>query len=114
MVSFEKLANAVIAFVESEIIPNMTAAQEILARVAIAWVLDSGTIAVDLLAQNSWAKAFGVIDGKKNINADRALMYLGALAQKNKLVFTLPVFGRFAFGPDDIDKLRSLLTEESA
>ena len=37
MVSFEKLANALIAFAESEIIPNMTTAQEILARVAMAW-----------------------------------------------------------------------------
>ena len=114
MVSFEKLANALIAFVESEIIPNMTTGQEILARVAMAWVLDSGTIALDLLSQNSWAKTFGVIDGKKNINADRALMYLGALAQQKKLDFKVPVFGHFVFGPEDIDKLRGLLKEDAA
>ena len=114
MVSFEKLANAIVAFVESEIIPNMTTGQEILARVAIAWALDSGTIAVDLLSQNSWAKAFGIIDSKKNINAERALMYLNALAQKKKLDFTLPVFGRFAFGAEDIEKLQRFLKEDNA
>ena len=111
MVSFENLAAAVIAFIESEIIPSMTTAQEILARMAMAWVLDSGSIAVDLIAQNSWAKAFGVIDSKKNINADRALGYLRAIAQKKKMEFTLPIFGRFAFGPEDIDKIQELLKE---
>ena len=111
MVSFEKLASAVIAFIESEIIPNMTAGQEILARLGIAWILDSGSIAVDLIAQNSIAKAFGVVDAKKNINAERALGYLHILAQKKKLEFTLPIFGRFAFGPDDIDKIQAILKE---
>jgi len=113
MVSFEKLANALIAFVESEIIPNLTTGQEILARVMMAWMLDSGTIALDLLTQNSWAKAFGVIDGNKNINADRALIYLGVLAQQKKLDFSLPVFGHFVFAPEDIDKLRSFLKEDN-
>lgn len=111
MVSFEKLASALVMFIESEIIPNMTTGQEILARVAIAWVLDSGNIAVDLMAQNAWAKAFGVVDSKRNINADRALMYLRTIAQKKKLDFTLPIFGRFAFGPEDIDKLQDMLKE---
>lgn len=111
MVSFEKLAAAIIKFIESEIIPSMTAGQEILARVAIAWILDSGNAAVDLIAQNSFAKAFGVIDEKKNINAERALGYLKVLAQKKKLEITLPIFGRFAFGPEDIDAIHTLLKE---
>ena len=111
MVSFEKLAAAVIAFIESEIIPSMTVGQEILARMAMAWVLDSGAIAVDLIAQNSWAKAFGVVDSKKNINADRAFGYLRAIAQKRKMEFTLPILGRFAFCPEDIDKIQELLKE---
>ena len=111
MVSFEKLASAVIAFIEAEIIPNMTTGQEILARLGMAWILDSGSTAVDLIAQNSIAKAFGVVDSKKNINAERALGYLHMLAQKKKLEFTLPIFGRFAFGPDDIDKIQALLKE---
>ena len=111
MVSFEKLAAAVVAFIEYEIITSMTAGQEILARMGIAWVLDSGSIAVDLISQTNWAKAFGVVDGKKNINADRALGYLRAIAQKKKMEFTLPIFGRFAFGPEDIDKIQELLKE---
>lgn len=111
MVSFEKLAAAVIAFIESEIIPSMTTAQEILARMAMAWLMDSGSIAVDLIAQNNWAKAFGVVDSKKNINADRALGYLRAIAQKKKMEFTLPIFGHFTFGPEDIDKIQELLKE---
>lgn len=111
MVSFEKLASAVIAFIEAEIIPNMTTGQEILARFVIAWVLDSGNIAVELLSQNSIAKAFRVVDSKKNINADRALGYLRMLAQKKKLEFTLPIFGHFAFEQEDIDKLQALLKE---
>lgn len=111
MVSFEKLAAAIIKFIESEIIPSMTAGQEILARVAIAWILDSGNIAVDLIAQSSWAKAFGVVDSKKNINADRALGYLRAIAQKKKLEFTLPIFGHFAFSPEDIDAIQAFWKE---
>ena len=111
MVSFEKLAAAIIKFIESEIIPSMTAGQEILARVAIAWILDSGSAAVELLAQNNAAKAFAVIDEKKNINAERALGYLKVLAQKKKLEITLPILGRFVFGPEDIDAIQALLKE---
>ena len=111
MVSFEKLAAAVISFIESEIIPSMTTGQEILARLAMAWVLDSGNAAVELIAQNSIAKAFGLVDNKKNINAERALAYLRTIAQKKKLEFTLPIFGRFAFGPEDIEKIQALLKE---
>lgn len=111
MVSFEKLAAAIVTFIESEIIPSMTAGQEILARFIIAWVLDSGNVAVDLLAQNSWAKAFRIVDGKKNINAERALGYFRGIAHHGKLDFTLPIFGHFAFGPEDIDKLQNLLKE---
>ena len=111
MVSFEQLATAVVSFIEKEIISNMTTAQEILARVAIAWMLDSGSIAVDMIAQSRWAIAFGVVDAKKNINAERALMYLKTIAERKKLEFTLPIFGRFAFGPEDIEKLRGLLKE---
>lgn len=112
MVSFEKLAQAFLTFIESEIIPHMTAGQEIIARVVMAWILDSGSVAVDYISQNSWAKAFQVVDGKKNINADRALKYLYTIAQKKKrLEFNMPIFGHFAFGPEDIEKLQDLLKE---
>lgn len=111
MVSFEKLAAAVMAFIEAEIIPNMTPGQEILARFLLAWIMDSGSVTVDLLSQNSIAKAFGFVDSKKNINADRAMGYLRMLSQKKKLEFTLPILGRFAFGPEDIDKIQAQLKE---
>lgn len=111
MISFEALANAILKFAESEIFPRMSTAQEIAARVAFAWLLDSGNIAVDLIAQNNWAKTFGLIDGKKNINAERALMYLYAIAQKKKLEISIPFFGNFAFLPEDIEKIRELLKE---
>lgn len=111
MVNFERLSQAIISFIESEIIPSMTTGQEILARVAIAWLLDSGNIAVDLIAQYPWAKAFGIVDSNKNINADRALMYLRGIAQKKKIEFTLPVFGHFVFGPEDVEKIQALLKE---
>ena len=52
------------------------------------------------------------MDGKKNINADRALKYLYIVAQKKKrLEFNLPIFGHFAFGPEDIEKIQDLLKE---
>ena len=111
MVSFEKLAAAVMAFIEEEILPNMTPGQELAARFLLAWIMDSGNITVELLSQNSIAKAFGFVDSKKNINADRAMGYLRMLSQKKKWEFTLPIFGRFAFGPEDIEKLQALLKE---
>ena len=112
MVSFEKLSQAIIAFIESEIIPHMTAGQEIVARVVMAWIIDSGNVTVTLISQNSWARAFQVVDGNKNINADRALKYLHTIAQKKKkLEFNLPIFGHFAFGPEDIEKIQMMLKE---
>ena len=111
MVSFEKLAQVFVTFVESEIIPHMTTGQEILARILLAWILDSGSAAVDLIAQNSWAKAFAIVDVKGNINADRALTYLHTIAQKKKLEFNLPMLGHFVFGPEDVEKIQALLKE---
>ena len=112
MVSFEKLASALLAFLENEIIPSMTVAQEIVARMGIAWLIDSGAVAVDYISQIGWAKAFQIVDGNKNINAERALGYLRIMAQKKKLDFTLPILGHFVFGPEDIDKLKSLIEEK--
>lgn len=54
---------------------------------------------------------FQIVDKNKNINVDRALGYLRIMAQKKKLEFTLPIFGYFAFGPEDIDKLKSLMED---
>lgn len=112
MISFEKLASAILAFLEDEIIPNMTVGQEVIARMGIAWVIDSGAVAVDYISQMGWAKAFQIVDKNKNINADRALGYLRIMAQKKKLEFTLPILGHFAFGPEDIDKLKSLMEDK--
>lgn len=111
MVSFEKLAAAIMAFIEAEIIPSMTSGQELAARFLLAWLMDSGNVTVELLSQNSIAKTFGFVDSKKNINADRALKYLRSIAERKKWEFTLPIFGRFAFGPEDIDKIQGLLKE---
>lgn len=112
MVSLDKVMDAVFKFAEEEIFPGMREIQEISARAAAAWVFDSADAALDLIAQNKIARAFGVIDGNKNIDAVRALKYLRAqLERKQKITFELPVLGTFTFVPQDLDKIMKYIEE---
>lgn len=112
MVSLNKVMDAVFRFAEEEIFPNMREIQEIVARSAAAWIFDSADTALDLLVQNKIARAFGFIDGNKNIDALRALKYFRVqLERKQKLTVTVPALGTFTFLPQDLDKIMKYIEE---
>lgn len=112
MVSFNKVMDAIVKFAEAEIFPGMTELQEIAARVGVSWLFDSADAALDLLASNKIAIAFGFIDSNKNIDAVRALKYIRTQIQrKQKLQITIPILGKFSFVPEDVDKILGFIEE---
>lgn len=112
MVSFSKVMDAIVKFAEEEIFPGMTEVQEIAARVAVSWAFDSADAALNLLADNKVARAFGFIDSNKNIDAARALGYLRTqLQRKKKIQITVPILGKFSFVPEDVDKILKYIEE---
>lgn len=112
MVSLEKVMDAVFKFAEEEIFPNMQEIQEMIARSAAAWVFDSADAALDLIVHNKVARAFGFIDGKKNIDALRAIRYFRVqLERKQKITVTVPILGTFTFVPQDLDKIMKYIEE---
>ena len=114
MVSLNKVMDAVLKFAEEEIFPGMKEIQEIVARGAAAWAFDSADVALNLLVENKVARAFGFIDGNRNIDAVRALKYLQAqIARKQMVTISVPLLGVFTFVPEDIDKIIAYVKEES-
>lgn len=112
MVSLDKVMDAVFKFAEEEIFPGMREIQEVAARSAAAWMFDSADAALDLIAQNKVARAFGFVDANKNIDALRALKYLRAqLERKQKITVTVPILGTFTFVPQDLDKIMKYMEE---
>ena len=113
MVSLDKVMDAVFKFAEEEIFPGMKELQEIGARAAAAWVFESADAALSLIVENKFARAFGFIDGERNIDAVRALKYLQAqIARKQKVTISIPLLGVFTFVPEDIDKIIKYIKEE--
>ena len=112
-VSFEKILDGAVKFINAEIAPGMNDWQEIAARIAIGRIYDRNDALQAQLAANGLVRAFGVMDSEGNVDADRLLSEIRKeFERKKKLQLSVPGFGKFIFTPEDVDKLRRFILEE--
>ena len=109
---FEKIINGIIKYIDAEIYPTMNDWQEILARVAVARVLDSSEQFKRTMLTNGFLRTFGIIDSEENVDVDGLLNTLREqIEQKGKLTISLPLMPRLTFTASDIDNLKKYLLE---
>lgn len=110
--SFEKVINGILRYLNAEIFSKMSSWQEVLARVAVSRMIGNADVLKQSLIDNSFFRTFAIIDSHGNIDVDGLMRDLRAqIAEKGKLVITLPMLGSFTFTADDVDELHRYIKE---
>ena len=110
--TFEKVLDGVLRYLNSEVYSGMNDWQEVLARMAVGRFVGDPEKLKTMLLNNGMVRTFGVMDSDGNVDVDGLLRDLKAqIEQKGKLSFALPVFGTFTFKPEDVDKLHQMIGE---
>jgi hypothetical protein len=107
---FNSVLNGVVRYVDNEMIAHMNAWQELLARVAMARVINNADSVKNLLTTNAFARTFAIADEQGNIDVDGLICDIKkAIAGKGHIEIDVPMFGKFKFVEQDVDKLRTYI-----
>ena len=107
---FNSVLNGVVKFVDREIVANMNPWQEVIARVAIARVINNSQSIKESLSKNAFIRAFAISDENGNIDVEGLVCDLKkAISEKGCLEISVPMFGNFKFVEKDVDTLHSYI-----
>ena len=104
--SFERVINGILSYLNAEIYNKMNSWQEVLARVAVSRMIGNSEELKRSLTNNSFFRTFAIIDSHGNVDVDGLVNDLKTqIAEKGKLVISLPMLGNFTFTAEDVDEL---------
>jgi hypothetical protein len=102
----EKVIDGIVRYINTEIYSGMSDWQEMLARVAVARVIENTDTLRQQLTQNSFLRTFAFIDDNGDVDIEKlATDVKNQIVHKGGVEVTIPIFGRFVFTPDDVDKI---------
>lgn len=109
---FERVINGIVRFINSEMYKGMNDWQEMIARIAVARVVNNSENIKSALCNNGFVRTFAVIDENGIVDVDGLMRDIKSqFNHKEKISFSLPMFGTFTFTSDDIDKLHRMINE---
>lgn len=107
---FEKVLNGIMKYLNNEIYSNMTEWQEILARIAVSRIISNTNNLKNVLMQNPFIKTLAIIDNEGNVDVEGLIRDIKTqLEQKEKISFSIPMFGKFTFTASDVEKLKNCI-----
>ena len=110
--TFEKVLDGAVRFINENVIPGMNDWQEIAARIAIGRLYENQQSVLTFLQNNGIVRAFGVIDSEGDVDIDRLCTDLKREIQKKKKIQgAIPGFGKMSFDASDVDKLYNYIKE---
>ena len=110
--TFEKVLDGAVRFINENVIPGMNDWQEIAARIAIGRLYENQQSVLTFLQNNGIVRAFGVIDSEGDVDIDRLCTDLKREIQKKKKIqVAIPGFGKMSFDAADVDKLYNYMKE---
>lgn len=113
MMSFEKVINGILRYINNEIYSGMNDWQEVFARIAISRLLGNTEELKTALMNNSFFKTFGIVDANGNIDVEQLMQDLRTqIERKGSITIAIPMFGKFTFTAADVDKLHYTILEE--
>ena len=108
---FEKVLEGVSSYINNEIYSGMNDWQEFLARLMVGRIVGNEESVKESLMSNFYIKTFGVIDSDGMVDVDDLAKDLKReLSRKERITFSLPLFGKMTFGPSDVDMLYKSIT----
>ena len=109
---FERLINGIVKYLNSEIYKGMNDWQELLARIAVSRAVNNANNIKNALSNNPFIRTFAFIDEYGMVDVDGLMRDIKAqFENKEKISFSLPMFGNFTFTASDIDKLHRMIQE---
>lgn len=110
--SYEKVISGILRYLNAEIYSKMNGWQEVLARIAVSRMVDNSEQLKQALMNNSFVQTFAIMDSHGNVDVDGLMKDLKTqIAEKGKLVITVPMLGNFTFTADDVDELHRYIRE---
>lgn len=110
--TFEKVLDGAVRFINENVIPGMNDWQEIAARIAIGRLYENQQSVLTFLQNNGIVRAFGVINSDGDVDIDRLCTDLKREIQKKKKIqVAITGFGKMSFDASDVDKLYNYIKE---
>ena len=108
---FEEIIYGISKYINDEIYPGMSDWQEMFARVAVGRILNDEAKLKEIVLNNGFLKTFGVIDADDMFDIDDLAKDIKTeIHKKGKMSFTIPMFGKLTFAPEDVNVLYKIIT----
>ena len=110
---FETVLDGISQYINDELMSRMNDLQEFGARVLVDRVINNQDTVKEYLVNNGFIRTFGIIDSDGMVDViGLARDIKKEIAKKNKITFTVPMFGKLTFEPSDVDSLYYHITGE--
>lgn len=110
--NLDRVFNGIIKYLDREIFPHMNDWQDMIARIYVSRVMGDPEKLKQTVMGNPFLRTFAIMDGEGNVDIDHLLNDIRAqIEKKGKLELNIPMFGKFNFMPNDVDKLRYYIME---
>lgn len=108
---FCKVIDGISKYLDSEIYSGMNEVQEFAARVFLGRFFSNHEALKQSLMNNEFLKLFNIIDEDGKVDVDTlATDIKREIARKDKITFSIPLFGKWMFKPSDVDVLVKTIT----
>lgn len=109
---FEKVIDGLSKYIDREIYGGMTDMQELVARVFVGRIINNTEGVKKALIDNGYLRTFGIIGEDGSVDIDTlAKDVKREIERKEKLVVSIPMFGRLTFTPNDVDVIVNYIKE---
>lgn len=110
--SFEKVIQGILKYLDREIYPTMSDWQSVLSRLAVARLVNNKNKLKEFLGTNPIMQTFAIIDSSGSIDIDRICAELKEqISVVEKIKIDTKILGAYTFYPDDVDKLMAYIKE---
>ena len=111
MVSFEKVIDGLMRYLNKNLYANMNDWQEILARLAVGRIIGNPEELKKSLMGNGIVRTFAIMDSEGNVDLEPIMRDLKKeIERKGKLAIEIPMFGKLSFVASDIDEIYREIT----
>lgn len=110
-VKFEAVLDGAAKFLDKEVYPGMNDWQQIIARMFVGRIFNSRETIKAAVVNNGFIRTFGIVDENGDVDIESLAIDLkNEMQRKEKLTFTIPLYGNLTFRPSDVDSLYEMIT----
>ena len=108
---FDKVISGLLKYLDREIYPNMNDWQRLIARMAVGRIVNSSDNIKTYVMSNGFLRTFAVVNQDGSIDVDGLIKDMCGLMIEQPLEIDLPMFGKFKFTAEDVQKLYLYIKE---